>query len=67
MSKLPSVVFPNEDKAYRNARNTILRAEKKLRAQIEHVASLRQQLPRGGKLEKEYIVEVNVKLSVKPK
>lgn len=40
--------FPNESDEYRSARNRLLRAEIALRTQIEEVAALRRQLPRGG-------------------
>src|SRR3989442_11660033 len=42
--------FPNETKAYRAARNNLLKAEIDLRRQIEKVAALRRSLPAGGEL-----------------
>ena len=43
--------FPNESPAYRSARNALLDAEKALHQQVIAVASLRQKLPPGGRVE----------------
>ena len=40
--------FPNESKAYRGARNKLLKAEAELRAQVEKVSAQRRKLPKGG-------------------
>jgi len=42
------VRFPNEDRKYRAARDTLLKAEVDLRREIERVAALRRKLPLGG-------------------
>src|SRR5471032_3197835 len=42
------VRFPNEDRKYRAARETLLKAEVALRREIERVAALRRKLPLGG-------------------
>lgn len=52
-----SVHFPGESKEYREARNTLLRAEIKLRNQIEEVAALRRALPQGGEVLQDYVFE----------
>jgi predicted dithiol-disulfide oxidoreductase (DUF899 family) len=49
--------FPNEGKAYRAARNRLLRAEIALRRQSEKVAALRRRLPAGGKVPQDYVFE----------
>jgi len=43
-----NVRFPNEDRKYRAARETLLKAEVALRREIERVAALRRKLPLGG-------------------
>jgi predicted dithiol-disulfide oxidoreductase (DUF899 family) len=40
--------FPNEDRKYRTSRDTLLKAEVKLRREVERVAALRRKLPLGG-------------------
>jgi len=50
MPKLHDKKFPGESEAYREARNNLLKAEIKLRSQVEEVAALRRTLPRGGAL-----------------
>ncbi len=45
--------FPNETKAYRTARNDLLKAEIDLRRQIEKVAALR----RGGEVPEDYVFD----------
>jgi predicted dithiol-disulfide oxidoreductase (DUF899 family) len=52
-----SVRFPNESADYRKARNELLRAEKKLRKQIEAVAALRRTLPLGGEVKEDYVFD----------
>jgi predicted dithiol-disulfide oxidoreductase (DUF899 family) len=49
--------FPNEGKAYRAARDELLRAELKLRREIERVAALRRKLPAGGAVPEDYVFE----------
>jgi predicted dithiol-disulfide oxidoreductase (DUF899 family) len=49
--------FPNEGKAYRIARDKLLRAEIALRKKIEGVAALRRKLPAGGSVPGDYVFE----------
>jgi len=49
--------FPGESEEYRDARNDLLKAEIDLRNNIEKVASLRRNLPKGGKLKEDYEFE----------
>jgi len=46
--------FPNEDGAYREARDALLLAEVKLRRQVERVAAQRRALPPGGAVREDY-------------
>jgi predicted dithiol-disulfide oxidoreductase (DUF899 family) len=46
--------FPNESAAYRSARNALLVEEIELRRHIERVASLRRELPPGGKIPQDF-------------
>ncbi len=49
--------FPNESSAYRSARDSLLAAERDLRAQIERVAQLRRALPFGGAIRQDYVFD----------
>lgn len=49
--------FPNESKAYRKARNALLKAEIDLRRQVEKVAALRRSLPAGGEVAEDYVFD----------
>src|SRR5262245_47501723 len=49
--------FPNENAAYRQARNSLLAEEMELRRQIEHVAVQRRALPHGGEVPEDYVFE----------
>jgi len=49
--------FPGESKAYRAARNNLLKAEMELRRKIESVAALRRKLPPGGPVPEDYEFE----------
>jgi predicted dithiol-disulfide oxidoreductase (DUF899 family) len=49
--------FPNEGKAYRSARDKLLRAEIALRKKVEAVAALRRKLPQGGAVPEDYLFE----------
>ena len=51
------MIFPNESKAYRSARNRLLNAEKVLRRKVEAVAALRRKLPQGGAVPEDYLFE----------
>jgi len=54
---LHAMRFPGEKKAYRAARNELLRAEVDLRRRIEAVAALRRKLPLGGPVPEDYVFE----------
>jgi predicted dithiol-disulfide oxidoreductase (DUF899 family) len=47
--------FPSDGKAYRTARDKLLRAEIALRKKIEAVAALRRKLPTGGPVPEDYV------------
>lgn len=49
--------FPNEGKAYRAARDALLKAEIELRRKIESVAAMRRKLPAGGAIPEDYAFE----------
>ncbi|HXC77869.1 MAG TPA: DUF899 family protein [Candidatus Acidoferrum sp.] len=51
---LHEVRFPGESTAYRDARNSLLKAEIELRRQIEAVAAQRRKLPLGGVVPHDY-------------
>ena len=46
--------FPGEDKAYRDARDTLLAAELALEDQLREVVAMRQALPAGGQVAEDY-------------
>jgi predicted dithiol-disulfide oxidoreductase (DUF899 family) len=54
---LQHLKFPNENGAYRKARNSLLEAERELRRQVERVAAQRRALPPGGELSQDYVFE----------
>lgn len=49
--------FPNENDKYRTARDKLLEAEIELRRNVEHVAALRRELPKGGEIPEDYAFE----------
>ena len=49
--------FPNESRAYRKARNLLLKEEQQLRAKVKSVAAKRRKLPLGGELQEDYVVQ----------
>lgn len=49
--------FPNEGKAYRTARQKLLREELALRRHVEKVAKARRKLPPGGKVPQDYVFD----------
>jgi len=55
--KVPKMRFPGESAAYRRARDELLKAEIKLRRDIENVAALRRRLPLGGAVLEDYVFE----------
>ena len=54
MGQYHDLTFPNESSDYRAARDVLLTAEIELHRQAEKVSSLRQALPLGGALKKDY-------------
>ncbi len=56
-SKFHDKSFPGESRKYRDVRDQLLAEEKKLRRQLQAVATLRGKLPLGGKLKKDYLFE----------
>jgi predicted dithiol-disulfide oxidoreductase (DUF899 family) len=62
---LHQVRFPGESEAYRAARNELLRAELDLRERIEAVATLRRQLPPGGRVREDYAFDEVVEGAVR--
>ena len=57
MGKFHQQHLPNENDDYRAARDRLLQAEMDLRRQVEEVAALRRNLPRGGALKEDYLFE----------
>ena len=57
MSAFHEKQFPDENEAYREARDRLLKAEMELRGQVEKVAALRRELPLGGPLKEDYVFE----------
>jgi predicted dithiol-disulfide oxidoreductase (DUF899 family) len=53
--RLHTTRFPGEKPAYRAARDKLLKAEIKLRRDIEAVAAMRRSLPPGGVLKEDYV------------
>jgi predicted dithiol-disulfide oxidoreductase (DUF899 family) len=51
------VRFPGESAKYRSARNSLLKDEMVLRAQIESVAAKRRKLPLGGEVPEDYVFD----------
>ena len=55
------VHFPGENKAYRDARTELLKAEIDLKRQTEKVAALRRGLPLGGEVTTDYVFDEGAK------
>jgi predicted dithiol-disulfide oxidoreductase (DUF899 family) len=49
--------YPNESKAYREARAALLKDEQKLIAKVKSVAEKRRHLPLGGQLKEDYVFQ----------
>jgi len=49
--------IPGESEEYRRARDELLRAELELIEQVEKVAAMRRELPKGGVLKEDYVFE----------
>ena len=54
LASLNKTHFPNENAAYREARNALLNEEIELRRHIERVAAQRRALPAGGRIPKDF-------------
>jgi len=49
--------YPNESRAYRDAREQLLKDEQELVAKVKSVADRRRQLPPGGELKEDYVFQ----------
>jgi predicted dithiol-disulfide oxidoreductase (DUF899 family) len=49
--------FPNESKAYRDAREALRKEEQELLAKVKAVAAKRRTLPPGGELKEDYVFQ----------
>lgn len=49
--------YPNETRAYRDARDALLKDEQKLVDKVKAVAAKRRELPLGGELKEDYVFE----------
>src|ERR1051325_6679252 len=49
--------YPNESKAYREARTELLEDERELIEKVKSVAEKRRKLPRGGQLKEDYVFQ----------
>ena len=49
--------YPNETKAYRDARDALLKEEQELVAKTKAVAARRRTLPPGGQLKQDYVFQ----------
>jgi len=49
--------FPNENQAYRDARDALLKEEQELVDKVKAVAEKRRQLPPGGALKEDYVLQ----------
>lgn len=49
--------FPNESKAYRDARDALLKEERELAEKVKAVAAKRRELPDGGQLKEDYVFQ----------
>jgi predicted dithiol-disulfide oxidoreductase (DUF899 family) len=49
--------YPNENKAYRDARDALLKEERELADKVKAVAEKRRKLPSGGELKEDYVFQ----------
>jgi predicted dithiol-disulfide oxidoreductase (DUF899 family) len=49
--------YPNESKAYRDARDALLKDEQELIDKTKAVAAKRRKLPDGGQLKEDYVFQ----------
>ena len=47
--------YPNESRAYRDARDLLLKDEQELIEKVKSVAEKRRNLPPGGRLKEDYV------------
>jgi predicted dithiol-disulfide oxidoreductase (DUF899 family) len=47
--------YPNENRAYREARESLLKDERELVAKVKSAAKSRRRLPPGGQLKEDYV------------
>ena len=57
MTNLHDKTYPNEDEAYRQARNDLLAAELALEEQLRTVSDMRQALPAGGPVAQDFLFD----------
>jgi predicted dithiol-disulfide oxidoreductase (DUF899 family) len=48
--------YPNESRAYRDARDLLLQDEQALIDKVKSVAARRRNLPAGGQLKEDYVI-----------
>ena len=49
--------YPNESREYRDAREALLKEEQELIDKTKSVAARRRELPRGGQLKEDYVLQ----------
>ena len=49
--------YPNENREYRDARESLLKDEQELVDKVKSVAEKRRKLPRGGQLKEDYVFQ----------
>ena len=54
---MSDLMYPNESAEYREARDSLLEAERELVEKVKSVAARRRKLPRGGLLKEDYIFQ----------
>ena len=55
--KMSEPVYPNESKAYRKAREALLKDEQELVKKVKALAAKRRKLPLGGQLQEDYVFQ----------
>lgn len=54
---MSEIRYPNETRAYREARDSLLKDEQQLVERVKSVAEKRRHLPRGGRLKEDYVFQ----------
>jgi len=49
--------YPNENREYRDARESLLKEEQELVDKVKYVAERRRNLPPGGQLKEDYVFQ----------